>query len=457
MQSAHFVGIGGYGMSALAEVLHSAGWRVTGSDAKPSSRTRRLQEVGVPVQIGHRPENVGPVEAVVYSTDVPEDNPELQAARERGLPILHRSEVLAGLINPRLGVAVTGTHGKTTTTAMIATICDRCGLDPVVLLGGELPAFGGTARFGRGQHVIAEADESDGSFLRYAPYVAVITNVEAEHLEKWGGSFERVVDAMRQFVHQVKPGGLAVLCGDDPRLAEIASRAAVPVRTYGLTPDCEVVARDLRREPTGGWSFEVELSGATLGRVRVPLEGRHNVSNALAAIAATLHLGLPFQQVADALAQFANAKRRFQVIAQAGGIRVVDDYAHHPSEIRATLQAARDGLPPGGRVLAVFQPQRYTRTFHLLDQFATCFGGADALILTEIYSPPGERPIPGVSSAALADRIERADGRRPEVLDDKERIARRLLELARPGDTVLTMGAGDVWQVAELVAERLRF
>ena len=448
----HFVGIGGYGMSGLAQVLHQMGEVVTGSDARTSDRTARLEEAGVPVRLGHDPQNLGRATVVVYSTDVPADNPELAAARERGLQLLHRSEVLARLLNPRYGIAVTGTHGKTTTTSMISVILQRAGLEPTCLIGGELEAIGGTGRLGHGEYVVAEADESDGSFLRYTPQVAVVTNVEPEHLEHYGRDFGRVLDAYERFLGQVKPGGLIVLCGDDPRLRAMAPRQANPTVTYGLGEGNDLRLEDFQRQ--GGLSrYQVLNRGASLGEFQLSIPGRHMALNSLAALAVGMRLGLAPAVLFDALKGFGNAKRRFQVLGEAGGIRVIDDYAHHPTEIDATLRAARDEAR--GRVAVVFQPQRYTRTHILMPEFARAFSQSDLLILTEIYSPPGEPSIPGVSSAALARMIEAREGRPVELITDQESIVRRLLELARPGDTVITMGAGDIWKVAREFLERL--
>lgn len=449
----HFVGIGGYGMSALARVYHEMGHQVTGSDAKASDRTRKLEELGVTVHIGHRSGNLGQAETVIYSTDVPKDNPELAAARKAGLAVVHRSEMLARLINPHYGIAITGTHGKTSTTSMTATVLYRAGQDPTVLVGGELEVFGGTGWSGRSRYVVAEADESDGSFRNYHPTIAVVTNIEPEHLEHYGGDFSRVIQAYGVFLSQTKPGGLAVICGDDPQLRKIAKNLT-SIRTvrYGFGPDNDLWAEKLDRH-NGHTTYDVYFKGRRLGASALSVPGQHMVLNSLAAIAVAIELGLDFAGVVETLKSFGNAKRRFQVVGQHGGVQVVDDYAHHPTEIQATLRAAREGS--AGRVIAVFQPQRYTRTSILMNEFARAFSGADILILTEIYSPPGEKPIPGVSSQALAEMIESQDGRPVELISDKGAILERLAALARPGDTVLTMGAGDIWTVAHQLSAQL--
>lgn len=442
-------------MSGLAKVWFELGRPVSGSDARPSSRTRLLADLGIPVHIGHDPSHLDGAAAVVITTDVPADNPELVAARSSGLPVLHRSEVLASFLNSGRGIAVTGTHGKTTTTSMIGTIFENAGLDPTIFVGGELPGIGGTGKLGRGPHVVAEACESDGTFLRYHPWLAVVTNIEPEHLEHYGGEFANLVTAFEAFLGQTQPDGRLILCGDDPTLARIAARLRQRPILYGFLPENDWVASGLQVEPGrgGGTSFDVSRDGRLLGRVYVTVPGRHMVLNALAAIAASLEAGVTFQKAAEVLAGFGNAQRRFQVVGLSGGIRVVDDYAHHPTEIQATLAAAR--ALTQGRLIAVFQPQRYVRTHNLLTEFSQAFGTADRLLLTEIYSPPGEPPIPGVSSAVLADLIRQRGGVEVELMPDKEGIVQRCLELAAPGDTVLVMGAGDVWTVAAELGRRL--
>lgn len=460
-QRVHFIGIGGYGMSGLARVLLQMGFTVTGSDARPSERVEKLRAAGAQVFIGHDPAHVEGADVVVYSTDVPAENLELQTARARGLKVLHRSELLAEFLNRQSGIAVTGTHGKTTTTAMLALILAEGGLDPTALIGGEVPELGGNARLGSGPYVVAEADESDRSFLRYYPTVAVVTNIEPEHLEHYGGDFGQVLAAYRQFLGQVRGDGLIVACADDPRVLALAreqmGRPGAPrVILYGLGPEAAWSAREIR-PVAGGMAFVAVRGGRDLGEVRLRVPGQHNVLNALAALAVGDWLGLSFADMARTLAKFSGAKRRFQIIAEAQGVLVVDDYAHHPTEIQATLRAAREVASGrgGGRVVAVFQPQRYTRTYHLMEAFTRAFDDADVLVLTEIYSPPGERPIPGVSSQVLAERIQARTGRPVVLIPDKEGIVAYLLEQVRPGDLVLTMGAGDIWQVAKSLGERL--
>lgn len=458
-QKVHFIAIGGYGMSGLAMVLLKAGIPVSGSDVAASDRTEKLRQAGADVHIGqHDAAYVNGADVVVYSTQVPNDNPELVAARQQGLRVMHRSELLAEFVNNGMGIAVAGTHGKTTTTSMLAHLLELGGLDPTVLVGGEVEVIGGTGKFGHGPHVVAEADESDRSFLRYYPAITVVTNVEAEHLEYWEGQFSKIVEGFRQFLSQVRPDGLAVLCGDDPTLVQLGREmqgrpGSAGVVFYGTTADCRWQARNIHVWE-GGVAYDCIKDGQLLGEVRLPVPGRHNALNSLGALVIANHLGLPFERMREILGGFGNAKRRFQVWANVGGVKVVDDYAHHPTEIQATLSAARDHT--NRRVVAVFQPQRYSRTHWLMNEFATAFGNADVLVLTKIYSPPGEQPIPGVSAEALAERIEANTGRKVVLETDKQAILALLLDTVEPGDTVLTMGAGDIWTVARDLARELR-
>ncbi len=460
-QKVHFIAIGGYGMSGLAMVLLKLGVKVSGSDVAASERTAKLEAAGAEVHIGaHDAAFIEGADTVVYSTQVPDENPELAAARARGLRVMHRSELLAEFVNRQSGIAMAGTHGKTTTTSMVALLFERGGLDPTVLVGGEMEAIGGTGKAGHSPWVVAEADESDRSFLRYSPAVTIVTNVEAEHLEYWEGSFAKIKEGFRQYLSQVKPGGLAILCADDPTLLAMGrelqarpSTQAAEVVFYGTVAEARWQARNIHPWERG-IAYDCLRDGKLLGEVRLPVPGRHNALNSLGAIVAGDHAGLSFEQMRTILAGFGNAKRRYQVWADVNDILVVDDYAHHPTEIQATLTAAKER--EGRRVVAVFQPQRYSRTHWLMDQFAESFGNADDLILTKIYSPPGEQPIPGVSAEVLAARIEENTGRKVTLLSDKEEILKRLRETVQPGDTVLTMGAGDIWTVARDLARELR-
>ncbi|BAS27706.1 UDP-N-acetylmuramate--L-alanine ligase [Limnochorda pilosa] len=444
----HLIGIGGSGMSGLARLLAEAGHRVQGSDRRASSRLESLRRMGVRVYVGHAAEHLTGAERVVVSTAIAADNPELQAARRRGLPVEHRAQVLAQVLEGRSLIAVSGTHGKTTTTAMTALVLAEAGLDPGYAVGAEVPQLGGSARLGRGP-VVAEVDESDRSFLLFHPDVAVVTNVEPDHLEHYG-SFEAIVDAFRSFVGQVRPGGSAVLCADDATAASLAGEAPAAA-TYGLAPGAGLRAEDVTFENGGGRFTVVDRAAGRLGVVTLRVPGRHNIANALAAVAVARLLDLPFERVASALAVYRGAERRFQLVAEVGGVRVIDDYAHHPTEVAATLAAARTHP---GRLVVVFQPHRYTRTQRLEAAFAGAFADADLLFLTEIYAAD-EDPIPGVTGARLA-RTVGAVRKGPLVFEpDPGRLVERVVEALRPGDLLLTVGAGDVDAIGRAVVRRL--
>jgi UDP-N-acetylmuramate--alanine ligase len=451
----HFIGIGGYSMSGLALALKAEGLWVTGSDARRSDRTDMVEAAGIPVYLGHHADHLGDADTVVYSTDVGPDNVERVAALARGLHVVHRSEILAWLMKNRRPVLVTGTHGKTTTTTMTGLVLRQAGVDPMILVGGEVRDLGGfNVVLGQGPWLVAEADESDGSFLRYHPEVAVVTNLEPEHLEHYGGSFANVVEAVHTFVARVPPHGLAVLGHEDPTLGELRTRLDVPVTTFGFEEGADWQAREVDAR-ADGTRFTVWHGGHAVGHIALPVPGRHNVGNALAATAVAAHLGVSVDQVARALAGFQGAKRRFQVLADVRGILVVDDYAHHPTEIRATLRAARQVTR--GRVLAAFQPQRYSRTARLWEGFVEVLGDADMMWVADIYAPPGEAPVPGVSSARLA---EEAGRRHPAVpiayAGSVEAVFRAMASAVQPGDLALTMGAGDIWRAARALAAELQ-
>ncbi len=441
----HFVGIGGIGMSAIAEVLLSRGIRVTGTDLAPGLTARRLEALGARVVAGHGAEHLGEAEWLVVSSAVPADNPEVAAARARGLRVLSRGEMLATLMAEKQGIAVAGSHGKTTVTALLTTCFIDAGLDPTAIVGGRLVALGSNARHGQGPHLVAEADESDGSFLLLRPLVAVVTTIDPEHLDHYG-SLERVVDSFLHFADSVPGSGLVVLGTDDPNVAALRRRVRAPVTTYGLGEDADWRAVAVAQQ---GWTtrFDVLYRGTRVGEVRIPLPGRHNVANALAVLAVAGHLEVPFAAVSRSLARFEGVERRFQRKGEACGVLVIDDYAHHPTEIEVTLEAARNALP-GRRLVVVFQPHRFTRTQALLDAFARSFDRADMLVVTEIYSA-GERPIPGVSGARLAEAV---GGRHPGHVAFVPRVDDVLDQIGpqlKPGDVLMTVGAGDVWKVGE--------
>lgn len=446
----HFIGIGGYGMSALARVLLDMGFSVSGSDQKQSKITDKLAADGAAIYLDHQADHIAGAQLVVYSTAIPADNPELAAARESGVRLWHRSELLAHFVNDRFGIAVAGTHGKTTTTSMVAKVMDKGKLDPTAFIGGVLKEFDGNARIGRSEYVVAEADESDNTFLRYRPHMAVVTNVEADHMEHYKGDFSLLLDGYRRFLQNIRPDGCAILYADDKYLGEMTPAQVGTIHTYGLQ-NGDFRAVDLRAE---GWGtrFTVTYRGKALGDVQLHVPGNHNVENALAAVAVGMELKIPFDTIAAGLAEFRGADRRFQFLLEKGGILVVDDYAHHPTEVKVTLKAARSNRPK--RVITVFQPHRYTRTHYFLEEFAESFKDADKVFLQEIYAA-SEKPLPGVSSSALAEKI-RAHGVDVEQLDDGERIVNEVVDMARPGDLIVTMGAGDVTDLGHAIAARLQ-
>ncbi|MEW5920270.1 MAG: UDP-N-acetylmuramate--L-alanine ligase [Bacillota bacterium] len=438
----HFIGIGGYGMSALAFVLLQGGYTVSGSDLRDCGLTRLLKQSGARIFTGHREEQLGDAELVVYSTAIPGDNPELLAARERGLPLWHRSELLAAVFNEKAGVAIAGAHGKTTTTAMAALLLVKGGLDPTAIIGGEVSFFGGNARLGKGRHVVAEACESDHSFMRYRPELALVTNIEADHLEHYGGDFARLITAYRAFINNVKAGGIAVLCADDPVLRELRPQLRPSVVTYGFDETADFRAGKVTLEGLGS-RFPVYQNDKYIGEFSLRVPGRHNVLNALGAMAAAHSCGVDLRTMGEALHTFNGVKRRFEIVGEAGDIMVVDDYAHHPTEIRATLEAAHQS---GRRVICVFQPHRYTRTHFLWSEFLQAFHKADILLLDDIYAA-GEEPIPGISAGRLAEKLQGQGHRGAHFLSGKEQILAALQQISRAGDLVITMGAGDIWLV----------
>jgi UDP-N-acetylmuramate--alanine ligase len=451
-QHIHFVGIGGVGMSGIAEVLLTLGYRVTGSDARRSETVERLERLGAKVFTGHEAAHVEGAHVVVYSSAVARDNVEVAIARQRGIPVIPRAEMLAELMRLKYGIAIAGTHGKTTTTSMVAAVLGAGGFDPTVVVGGRVHGLGTNARLGQGEFLVAEADESDGSFLTLTPTIAVVTTVDAEHLDHYA-DLDAIVSAFIAFVNKVPFYGAAVVCLDDPNIQRMIPRMMDKrVITYGLEASADLTARRLAFAEMRS-TFEVIHRGAALGPVSLRVPGRHNVLNALAATAVGLDLEVPFDRIQHALAAFEGVQRRFQIRGEARGVLVVDDYGHHPAEIRATLAAAKAGFDR--RVITVFQPHRYSRTQHLRSDFLTAFYQSDVLIVMDIY-PAGEAPIPGVHSRDLADGIA-AHGHR-EVLymgSDRAAIVDYLCESTRAGDLVLTLGAGDVGQLGGELLTRL--
>jgi UDP-N-acetylmuramate--alanine ligase len=443
----HFVGIGGIGMSGIAEVLLNLGYAVSGSDLKESDITRRLAGLGGRIASGHAAENLAEVDVVVTSSAVRRDNPELVEARRRKIPVIPRAEMLAELMRLKHGVAVAGTHGKTTTTSMAAHLLAHAGLDPTAVVGGKVNTFGSNAKLGRGDYMVVEADESDGSFLHIPPTIAIVTNVDPEHLDHW-----KTPEALRQgfvdFVNRVPFYGLAILCHDHPGVQSLLPDVESRYVTYGESQQADYRAERIQVD---GHSvrFDAFHRSAPLGRFEVQMVGRHNALNALAVVALGDEMGIPPGAIRAALGSFQGVQRRFTVRGEVAGVTVVDDYGHHPAEVRATLLGAREGFRR--RVVCLFQPHRYTRTRDLMAEFATAFDDADVLLLTDIYAA-GEEAIPGATADALAEAI-RACGHRDVTLVPRAELCRAARARVQPGDIVLTLGAGDVTQVGpELLA-----
>jgi UDP-N-acetylmuramate--alanine ligase len=455
----HFVGIGGIGMSGIAELLANLGYEVSGSDAKRSSVTARLETLGVRVLTGHAADHVGDVDVVVMSSAITSANPELAEARRRGIPVIPRAEMLAELMRLRYGIAIAGAHGKTTVTSMVALILERAGLDPTAVIGGRLSAFGSNARLGRGDYMVAEADESDRSFLKLSPSIALVTNIDREHMESYG-SWEALQQAFVDFANKVPFYGCAVLCADDPPLRALAPQMTRRIVTYGFADSgagADVAGIDVTLEAFGSSCAvaQRDRSGAAtaLGRLRLAVPGRHNLLNALGALAIGLEVGVPFSRIAAALAEFQGAERRFQRIGEAHGVMIVDDYGHHPTEITAVIAAARAGLDR--RVVIVFQPHRYSRTLQLMPEFGGALAGADEIVLTDIYAA-GEPPLPGVTVEALAAAVEKVAGRGVHVVKAIDDLPAAVARLVRPNDLVITLGAGSIGSVAERVLAAVR-
>ena len=450
----HFVGIGGAGMSGIAEVLCTLGYQVSGSDTADNATTQRLARMGVTVHRGHSAANVLGTDCVVVSSAIRPDNPELMEARSQRIPIVPRAEMLAELMRFRRGIAVAGTHGKTTTTSLTASVLGEGGLDPTFVIGGQLLAAGANARLGSGQWLVAEADESDGSFLRLNPLIAVVTNIDADHLENYGGDFARVQEAFSEFLHRLPFYGLAVLCVDDPEVARLAGETPRHVMTYGTAENADVRAEDITQNGPR-MHFTLRLPEGETVPVTLALPGRHNVLNALAAASIGWQLGVAPETIAAALEQFQGIGRRFNLLAelrtaQGAKVQLVDDYGHHPRELAAVFDAARGGWPER-RLVVAFQPHRYTRTRDQFDEFAAVLSQVDALVLTEVY-PAGEPPIAGADAKALARAI-RARGRiDPVVVNGAQELAGVLPDLLQDGDLLLMMGAGDIGHAAQQLA-----
>lgn len=443
----HLIGIGGTGMSSLARYLLELGKTVTGSDLSASDTVQELERLGATIYIGHGAEHVNGAQLVVTSTAIAEDNPELAQAHANGIPVAHRSEMWAHILNSGRGIAVAGAHGKTTITGMLSWVLTQSGYDPSFLVGGEVVGLG-SGHSGTSDIVVAEADESDGSFLRYRPWCTLVTRIEPDHLEHYNGSFDKLISAYGTFLSYTKPGGLAVVCSDDPTLMLLAEQAGVRYVTYGFASSSDFTALSIQHEGFRTYA-QVVKAGTVLGRLELRVPGRHNVQNALAVVAVCTHLGLNWDEIASHLATYRGVRRRFEVVGCENDLLVIDDYAHHPSEVRATLAAARSGWPKR-RIVAVFQPHRFSRTHFLLEEFAKAFDDADHVVLTDIYAPASEVPIPGTSGQLLADRVRSVtrDSTPVDFIPERGAIADYLRTIVQPGDIVVTMGAGDIWRTA---------
>ena len=456
----HFVGIGGIGMSGIAEVLMTLGYDVQGSDAKRSKITDRLESLGARVFEGQRAENIGEAGVVVISTAIKKGNPELEEARRRGLPVVRRAEMLAELMRLKSNIAIAGTHGKTTTTTMVATLLDAGGFDPTVINGGVIHAYGSNARAGAGEWMVVEADESDGSFNRLPATIAIVTNIDPEHMEHWG-SFDRLRQGFLDFASGITFYGLAVCCTDDAEVQALVGKLTDRrVVTFGFNAQADVRAVNLRYE-NGTSRFDVALQAErgddgvvpVIEGCTLPMPGDHNVSNALSAVAVARHLGMKKDEIRAALAKFGGVGRRFTKVAEIDGVTIIDDYGHHPVEIAAVLKAARQATK--GRVIAVHQPHRYSRLSNLFDEFCTCFNEADVVAIADVYSA-GEEPIPGASRDDLVQGLIAHGHRHARALLDESELARLVREQARPGDMVVCLGAGTISAWANALPERLQ-
>ncbi|MDX2051479.1 MAG: UDP-N-acetylmuramate--L-alanine ligase [Polyangiaceae bacterium] len=447
----HFVGVGGIGMSGLAEILRTLEFDVSGSDLRDGENARGLRRLGVRIDIGHVATNVHGADVVVYSSAIQKENPELVEAHELGIPVITRAEMLAELMRVKYGIAIAGSHGKTTTTSLVATVLREAGLDPTVVVGGRMASLGSNARLGAGDLLVAEADESDGSFLRLAPTIAVVTNIDPEHLDFYR-EYSVLKDAFVEFIEKVPFYGLAVLCLDHPAVQEILPRVGRRHVTYGLSPQAHYSAKNIRFEGTVT-AFSAFRRGEELGEFAVRMPGEHNVLNTLAAIAVADELEVPFDVVRHALATFHGVARRFTVVAKVDGVTLIDDYGHHPAEVRATLAAARNAYT--GRVLVAFQPHRFSRTQLLFEEFTRAFNQADMLWLTDIYAA-GEKPIPGVTSEKLVESVTDHGHQRARYISDRETLVAAIVGKARPGDVVIALGAGDINKILEPIARGLK-
>lgn len=449
----HFIGIGGIGMSGIAEVLCNLGFHVSGSDQKKSKVTDRLEAMGITVNEGHAAENVGDAQVVVYSSAVREDNPEVVIAKEKNIPVIPRAEMLAELMMiKKYSVGVAGSHGKTSTTSMVATLLGHAGVDPTTIVGGVVDTLGSNAKLGDSDWIVAEADESDRSFLMLSPTIAIVTNIDREHMDNYS-DMDDVLGCFRDYVNKVPFYGAAILCLDDPNVQRIIPHIKRPRVTYGLTAQADVSAHDIRYDDSFGSHFKVWQGEDVLGEIHLPVPGKHNVYNALAAIAVALELDVPFDLIREGMGKFKNADRRFQFKGEAKGITVVDDYGHHPTEITATLVAAKNGSA-GKRTVVIFQPHRYSRTQDLMEDFARSFNNADMLFVCDIYAA-SEEPLEGVTAEILTEKIRQFGHKNAYYIGDIETAAEKVREHLREGDLLITLGAGSVSKLSEQMLEVL--
>ncbi len=454
----HFIGIGGIGMSAIASVLLERGFRVSGSDLSENAVTQRLTRQGATIFKGHRAENIAGADLVVYSSAVRPENPERRTAEESGIATWRRARVLSEIMRGGKSIAVSGTHGKTTTTSMVSLALLEGGMDPTLVIGGELDALSGNARNGRGEWVVAEADESDASFLDMNPDRIIVTNIEADHMDFYR-NMDHLIGTFGDFLGRLRPGGKAIACADSPTVMKLVREMSVSALTYSVdNPEADMTPREIRHlSKSGGIRFTAQFKGQSLGTVRLKIPGRQNVANALAAILTALDVGCPFEAATRALAGYAGAKRRFQVKGTSNGITIIDDYAHHPTEIKATLSAARSALGSkrGRRIVGVFQPHRYSRTASLAPEFGRAFREADLIVVTDVYAA-GEDPIEGVNGSSIYNQVV-ADGH-PQVyyVPTTMDVAAFLKPRLASGDMLFTLGAGDVWRLGETILEDLR-
>lgn len=446
----HLVGIGGIGMSGIAQLLLAQGAQVSGSDLKHSPLIEKLKGLGAEIFIGHSSSNVHNADLVVYSSAVGQDNPELLAAHSRGIAVLRRAQALDALANQKKAIAVTGAHGKTTTTSLISHILVNCGLKPTVCVGGELFSLDGNALLGEGQYFVLEADESDGSFLTLNPLYSVVTNIDREHLDYYR-DLEHIAQTFQKYMSNTKDEGCIFFCQDDPNLARIARSLDKRIFSFGLTPEADIFAKDIKIKGASS-RFSCIYQDRNLGEVILQIPGRHNICNALAAVAVGLEVGLEFKPIQDTLASYGGVRRRLQLKLDEKDVLIFDDYAHHPTEIRATLEALKNFKHK--RILAVFQPHRYTRTKFLMEEFGSCFKGVDYLIITDIYAA-SEAPIAGVSAKGICQKAQEAKIKNVRFLS-KEDILEHLLKEIQPGDLVAIMGAGDITRIADALAKRFK-